>query len=94
VLLPLTVAVPIVVPPLVQVVGALACGPYTVYVIVPVAPAVAPDSTELIELAAIAVPATPVAAAVAVVVVAFLTTVEAIPLPQVLTDARLLLSPL
>jgi hypothetical protein len=48
------VAVPTVVPPLVQVDGALAWGPNTLKVIVPVAPAPAPDSVELIEPVAIA----------------------------------------
>ena len=92
--LPETVAVPTVVPPLVQVVGALACGPKTVNVIVPVAPLAAPDRTEEIEVVAIAVPESPAAGAVAVVVVAFLTTVEAMPLPQVLVAGPLFVSPL
>jgi hypothetical protein len=87
------VAVPTVVPPLVQVVGALACGPNTVNVIVPPAPLVAPESAELIELAAIVVPALPVDGGEAEVVVAFLTTVEAIPEPHVLADEVLLASP-
>lgn len=52
--MPDTVAVPTVVPPLVQVLGALAWGPNTLKVIVPVAPVPAPDSVPLIELAAIA----------------------------------------
>ena len=47
--LPDTVAVPTVVPPLVHVVGALACGPKTVNVIVPPAPLVAPLSVAVIE---------------------------------------------
>ena len=52
--LPETVAVPTVVPPLVQVLGALAWGPKTVNVIVPPAPLVAPDNVEEIEPAPIA----------------------------------------
>jgi hypothetical protein len=52
--LPDTAAVPTVVPPLVQVDGALAWGPNTLNVIVPVAP-IPPDNAELMELAAIAV---------------------------------------
>lgn len=91
--MPETVAVPTVVPPLVQVVGALAWGPNTLNVIVPVAPADAPDSTELIELAAIAPPAFPVAGAEAVAAGAFWTTVELIPLPHVLAEAVLPESP-
>jgi hypothetical protein len=91
--LPETVAVPTVVPPLVQVLGAVVCGPKTVNVIVPPAPAVAPDRVELIELAAITEPALPVAGAEAVSAVAFLTTVELIPLPHVLAEAVLPESP-
>jgi hypothetical protein len=53
--LPDTVAVPTVVPPLVQVEGALAWGPNTLKVIVPVAPVPAPDSVAVMELVAIAV---------------------------------------
>jgi hypothetical protein len=85
--LPETVAVPTVVPPLVHVLGALACGPNTVNVTVPPAPPVAPDKIELIELAAIVDPALPLEGAEAVVVVVFLTTVELIPLPHVLAEA-------
>jgi hypothetical protein len=87
-------AVPTVMPPLVQVVGAVACGPNTVKVIVPVAPLAAPARVELIELEAIVVLTVSVAGPDAVVVVAFLTTVEAIPEPQVLLAALLLVSPL
>jgi hypothetical protein len=90
---PETVVVPTAVPPLVQLVGAAACGPNTVKVIVPVAPLVAPDRFELIELETMAVPAAPPAGAAAVVAVAFLTSVELMPEPQVLVDAALLLSP-
>ncbi len=86
-------AVPTVVPPLVQVEGAVAWGPKTVNVIVPVAPAVAPDSVEPIEPAAIAEPAFPLAGAAAVSVPAFFTTVELIPLPHVLAEAVLPESP-
>ena len=85
---------PTVVPPLVQVLGALACGPKTVKVIVPLAPAAPPESVEVIELPAISALVAALAGPDAVVVVAFLTTVEAIPAPQVLADARSLLSPL
>ncbi len=54
--LPLTVAVPTVMPPLVHVVGAVACGPNTANVTVPVAPAVPLASLALIELGSIAAP--------------------------------------
>jgi hypothetical protein len=66
--------VPTVVPPLVQLVGAVAWGPKTLKVIVPPASLVAPESVELIEVAAIPVPVASVAGAVAVVVVALWTT--------------------
>ena len=92
--LPETVAVPTVVPPLVQVLGAVAWGPKTLKVTVPVAPAVALDRVELIEPAAIAVPELSVAGPAAVAVTPFLTTVEAIPEPQVLAEARSVVSPL
>ena len=92
--LPETVVVPTVVPPLVQVLGAVAWGPKTVKVTVPVAPDVAPDRVELIEPAAIAVLVVSEAGPEAVVPVVFLTTVEPIPEPQVLAEARSLLSPL
>jgi hypothetical protein len=91
--LPDTVAVPTVVPPLVHVDGAVAWGPNTLNVTVPVAPAVAPDNVELTDEAAIAVPVVSVAGPLAVVVVALVTTVEAMPLPHVLAEARLLESP-
>jgi hypothetical protein len=64
-----------------------------VKVIVPVAPAVAPDRVDPIELPAIAVPALSLAGAEAVSPAAFLTTVELIPLPQVLAEAVLPESP-
>ena len=91
--LPETVAVPTVVPPLVQVLGAVVWGPKTVNVIVPVAPLAAPDRTEEIALVAIVVPAVPVVGPVAVVVVAVRTAVDAMPLPHVLAAALLLASP-
>jgi hypothetical protein len=92
--LPLTVAVPTVVPPLVQLVGAVACGPNTTNVIVPVG-ADPPVSLELIWLAAIAVPAVPVFGAVTLdTVVVVLTTVDVmLVLSQVLAAALLLLLP-
>ncbi len=91
--LPATVAVPTVVPPL-HLVGAVARGPITVKVIVPVASVVPPDSVELIELGSIAVLVVPLAGAATVVLVAFWTIVEAIPAPHVLLEALLLASPL
>jgi hypothetical protein len=91
--LPEIVAVPTVVPPLVQVVGALACGPNTVKAIVPV-PMVVPDRVELIEPVGIAVFVLSVAGADALVLgLAFATTVSAMPEPQALFDAALLASP-
>ena len=68
--MPDMLAVPTVVPPVVQSLGAEDCGPNTVKVIVPVAVLVAPDSVALIESAAIAVPAVALAGADTVVVVA------------------------
>jgi hypothetical protein len=94
--LPLTVAVPTVVPPEVQVVGAVDWGPKTVKVMVPVAlePEVAPSTPE-IEVVAMAVPAAPLAAPDAVrVVVAMATTVSDMPEPQVEVDGLLFPSPL
>jgi hypothetical protein len=92
--LPDTVAVPTVVPPLVQIVGALAWGPKTVNVIVPVAPLVAPLSAAVIEPVPMAVPGVSVAGAPAVSgAVALPTTVDAIPEPQVVVLAELLESP-
>jgi hypothetical protein len=67
--LPDTVAVPTVVPPLVQLLGGEDCGPKTVNPIVPLALLVAPDRLALIELAAIAVPAVPLAGAETLVLV-------------------------
>ena len=67
--LPWTDAVPTVVPPVVQVVGAVVCGPKTLNVIVPPAPLDAPVSWELIEPAAIAVLVAPLAGAATVVAV-------------------------
>jgi hypothetical protein len=88
------VAVPTVVPPLVHVDGAVACGPKTVKVIVPDAPLVALASVEPIEVAAIVVAAAPLAGPDALAVgLAFATVVEAIPLPHVLVEPLLLVSP-
>jgi hypothetical protein len=87
-----TDAVPTVVPPVLQSVGELACGPNTVNVIVPVGLA-PPDSVELIEPAGIAVFAVPLAGADTDVLVEFTTVVEVIPDPQPLFDARLPASP-
>lgn len=91
--MPDTVAVPTVVPPLVQDEGAVVWGPNTLKVIVPPAPAVPPERVDEIELAAIAVPEVSVAGAAAVAIVRFLTTVEVIPEPHVLLAAALLESP-
>jgi hypothetical protein len=93
--LPETFAVATTVPPLLQVLGAVVWGPNTVNVIVPPAAGlvVAPDSTELIEVVAIAVPAVPLAGPAAVVAVVLLTVVEVIPVPQVLVEVLLFVSP-
>ncbi len=56
-------------PPVVHVVGAVACGPKTVNVSGHPRRSAAPDSVELIELGPIAVPAPPVAGAATVVLV-------------------------
>jgi hypothetical protein len=85
--LPLTVALPTVVPPVEQLLGAVACGPKTLNVIVPVAAPVAPLNDELIAPAAIWAVAAELAGPPAAVVVVFLTTVEAMPGPHVLADA-------
>jgi hypothetical protein len=93
--LPLTVAVPTVVPPEVQVVGAVDWGPKTAKVMVPVAlePEVAPSTPE-IEVVAMAVPAAPPAGPDAVrAVLAMATTVLDMPEPQVDTAELLLESP-
>jgi hypothetical protein len=90
---PLTVAVPTVVPPVVQVVGAVVWA-NTLIVIVPVAPLVALASVELIELAAIGVTAGSVAGAATVWVgLAFATVVFDIVEPQGLAEAPLSVSP-
>ena len=90
----MTDAVPTVVPPVVQVVGALDCGPNTVNVTVPLAGVVALVRVALIELAPIAVFVAAVdGAATLVVGLALLTVVELIPDPQVLVEALLLVSP-
>ena len=69
--MPLTVAVPTMVPPLVQVVGAVACGPKTVNVIVPPASVVAPDSAAPIDVPRIGVPVASLAGPLAVRLVGF-----------------------
>jgi hypothetical protein len=92
--LPLTAAVPTVVPPVVHVAGAVACGPNTVYVIVPPAEVVAPDTPALIAAAGTAVPAVPPAGAPTVRTGdAIATTVDAIPLPHPLADGASATSP-
>jgi hypothetical protein len=91
--LPDTDAVPTVVPPEVQVVGAGACGPKTVKVMVPVG-LDPPERSEVILPAEMAAPAVPVAGPDAVrVVVALATTVSDMPEPQVDTAELLLESP-
>jgi hypothetical protein len=96
VLLPETLAVPTLVPPVVQVVGALVSGPKTVKVIVP--RALEPDEApklELIEPVLIVVPAVPVPGPLAVRLgLVFATVVSVMPEPQVLTAALLFASPL
>ena len=88
--MPLTgLIVPTVVPPEVQVVGAVACGPKTVKVTVPVG-LVPPVRAAAIAPALMAVPTVPVEGPDALsVVVAFPTVVSDMPLPQV-DAARLL----
>jgi hypothetical protein len=93
VLLPEIVAVPTVVPPVVQLVGAEDSGPKTVKVIVPVGLDPAARTLE-IEVLAMAVPIEPVAGPVAVIVgLALPTTVSDIAEPQVLAAMLLLPSP-
>jgi hypothetical protein len=94
--LPLTVTfAPTAVPPLVQVVGAVDCGPNTLKVIFPLAAGlvVPPDNVAMIELLAIALPSPSVPGALTVTLVAFVTVVEVMPAPQELLDALSLLSP-
>jgi hypothetical protein len=92
---PLTATgVPSCVPPVVQLLGGLACGPNTVNVIVPPAPAVAFRSAEVIELAGTAEPAVAADGPEAVTLSGSLTTVEAMELPQPLFEALLFVSPL
>ena len=95
--LPLTVVpAPTVVPPVVQVVGALAWGPKTVKVMVPLTAGavVPPASTELMLVAVMAVPIVPVPGPVAVSVgEALETVVSDIPAPQVDVAALLFVSP-
>ena len=92
----LTVAVPTVVPPVVQVVGALVRGPKTVKVMVPLAfEPEDPVKAEVMLPAVMAVPAVPVAGTFAVTVgVDWPTTVLDIVPPQVEVAALLLVSPL
>ena len=95
--LPATVVpVPTVVPPVVQVVGAVAWGPKTVKVMVPVAAGavVPPASTEEMFAVVMAVPIVPVPGPAAVSVGAALaTTVSDIVEPQVEVAVVLLASP-
>jgi len=92
--LPVTGAVPTVVPPEVQVVGAVDWGPKTVKVIVPAGLAPPERPEEMLEVAMV-LPAVPVAGPDAVrVVVALATTVSDIPEPQVEVDGLLFPSPL
>lgn len=92
--MPDTVAVPTVVPPVEQLVGADDCGPKTLTVIVPVGPDPLANVLE-IELEAMEVPAVPLAGPVAVMVgLASPTTVLDIPEPQALAAELLLPSPL
>ena len=90
------VPVPTVVPPVVQVVGAVAWGPKTLKVMVPVAAGavVPPARTEVMLAVAMAVPAVPVPGPAAVTVGANLaTTVSDIVEPQVEVAVLLLASP-
>jgi hypothetical protein len=84
--------VPTVVPPDVQLVGADACGPKTVKVIVPVgaAPLASVAVIDEVEIATLVVP---VAGAVIAMVGCVLTTVEAIDAPQALAALLLVASP-
>ena len=91
--MPETVAVPTVVPPVVQLVGAEDWGPKTVTVIVPVGPE-PPARTLEMELFGMLEPTVPVAGPFAVTVgLAFPTTVSDIAEPQVLVAVLLLPSP-
>jgi hypothetical protein len=85
--LPVTVAVPTVVPPVLQLVGALACGPKMVNVTVPPAELVTPDRTAEIELAAIVLPVDALSGPLAVTFGEPETSVEAIELPHALLAA-------
>jgi len=93
--LPLTVAVPTVVPPVEQLVGAEDWGPKTLKVRVPEAfEPEAPERAELIALEAIAVPVVSVAGPVEVTAgLALPTTVSDIPEPHLLEAALLFESP-
>ena len=92
--MPAGVAVPAAVPPVVQVVGAVVCGPKTVKVIV--LASLVPEELAKVEVmlaAAMVVPAVPVAGAVTLRVgEALPTTVLVIPAPQVLAAALLFAS--
>jgi len=91
--LPDTVAVPTAVPPLVHVEGAVACGPNTVKVIVPLGLA-PPDSEAEIDPVPMAVPTVSFDGPVAERAVAVLaTTVSDMPAPQVEAAELLLVSP-
>ena len=91
--MPETVAVPTVVPPVEQLVGAEESGPKTLKVIVPEGLDPEP-SAEVTELAPMAVPAVPFAGPVADAVgEAFPTTVTDMPEPQVLAAELLFESP-
>lgn len=95
-MLPVTVVpVPTVVPPDVQVVGALGWGPKALKVMVPVAlEPEDPARPELIDEAAMVVPAVPAAGPEAVRAGdALATTISDIPEPQVLAAALLFVSP-
>ena len=85
-MLAVTVALPTVVPPVVQMVGAVVWGPNTVKVIVAVGLA-PPVSVALSVEAAIALTAVPLAGAVMVVVVAFLIVVRFVNPVVVVHDA-------
>jgi hypothetical protein len=89
-----TVAVAKLVPPLVHELGAVDCGPKTLNVIVPPPPAVAPERPAATVSGVTAVPTTSACGQLADSVVALVTTVDAMPAPQVLADGELFESPL
>jgi hypothetical protein len=92
--LPLTDAVPTTVPPVVQFVGAVDCGPNTVNVTLPDAVLVAPVSVAPREPTPIGDPVVALAGAPAVILVVLVTTVDVIPLPQALVAGLFIASPL